>query len=109
MDLQQQKNLLQEILDTMGESLVVLSPGLDIVMVNEKPQVPLPPGEWHNGNNALDLYANSPELSAGGADLHDNCTSQNQHVIASLRARKSFRILRSVFLSKLLVCKKESF
>ncbi len=91
LDLQRQTDLLQEIFDTMGESLVVLDQNFNIEMVNEKPDVPLPPGEWHIGRNAIDLYENaaSVELPKTG----DTCsvTEQNRRLVENLRGRKPFR------------------
>jgi len=61
-ELQEKSNLLQEIFDTMGESLVVLDSDLTIAMVNEKNGIALPPGKWALGNDAKEIYMRAHSL-----------------------------------------------
>ncbi|MBD0427258.1 ATP-binding protein [Aquisalinus flavus] len=61
-ELQEKSNLLQEIFDTMGESLVVLDSDLTIAMVNEKKGIALPPGKWTLGGDAKEIYRRAHSL-----------------------------------------------
>ncbi|NHK29005.1 response regulator [Parvularcula flava] len=61
-ELQEKSNLLQEIFDTMGESLVVLDSDLTIAMVNEKKGIALPPGKWALGSDAKEIYMRAHSL-----------------------------------------------
>ncbi|MCI5047128.1 MAG: response regulator [Aquisalinus sp.] len=94
LDLQRQTDLLQEIFDTMGESLVVLDQNFNIEMINEKEDVPLPPGQWRVGANAIDLYESAASVELPGTGNSCSIKEQNRRLIENLRSRKAFRIKR---------------
>ncbi len=93
-DLQKQTDLLQEILDTMGDSLVVLDSDLNIEMVNEKPDVSLPPGNWQVGHNARELYATACDMRLYDTKGHERNNAPDQKILECLDQRKSFRAVR---------------
>ena len=61
-ELQVKTDLMQEIFDTMGESLVVLDEEMTVEMINEKPSISLPPGDWDLSIDAEAIYGRAYSL-----------------------------------------------
>ena len=92
-DLEAKSNQLNEVLDTMAEGLVVLNADQIVVMINSRAHDLMPPGNWQQGTNALELYQTASDLG-----LYNNSVSfdglENTDVITGLNSASSFSALR---------------
>ncbi|MGV6800823.1 MAG: response regulator [bacterium] len=93
--LQKQTDLLNEIFDTMDQSLVVLDSDLNIIMVNEKPDIPLPPGDWYPGNSAYDLYNTAYDLGFYKYDRDGRKETIERKVLNGLKSGVDFTAYRA--------------
>ena len=93
-EIRTQAELQQEIFDTMGESLVLLDKDFNIVMINEKQNVSLPPGDWTVGANAYDLYETAFDLGLYDHQRHAASTDPAESNLEALKNGKPFRTFR---------------